>query len=259
MVDYLDSLVSDILKTIKKGYYNTVQKEKFSNKKLKESILKSDKNSIISEIKFASPSEGTLRKNQNIRRIAQEMEEGGVVGISILTEPKHFGGNIRFISKVQRLVKVPILMKDIIIKSVQIDAAARNGASAVLLIQSLFDRGYCEADVEDMIKYTHSKNLEVLLEAHTEEEFLSALKTDADLIGINNRDLKTLKVDLRVTKRLLNKKDIGGKVIVSESGINNIEDIHFLKNSGIRAFLIGTAIMKASNIIEKVKELTEEL
>ena len=96
--------------------------------------------------------------------------------------------------------------------------------------------------------------LEVLLETHTETEFCSAVKTGADLIGINNRNLGTLKVDLNVTKQILSKNDSKGKLVISESGINTPADIRFLRESGARAFLIGSAIMSADNIEEKVKE-----
>jgi len=226
---------------------------------LKESILRCKGTPIISEIKFASPSIGILRENRHVREIAKDMEEGGVVGISILTEPKHFRGHIGFVSEARGQVKVPILMKDIILNPVQIEAASRTGANVVLLIQMLFERGYCGKDVGSMIEYSHSRGLEVLLEVHTEDEFLSALETSADMIGINNRDLKTLKVDLNVTKRILTKHHVEGRVIVSESGINSPCDIRFLRECGAQTFLIGTAIMKTGNVKEKVKELVEAL
>jgi indole-3-glycerol phosphate synthase len=107
-----------------------------------------------------------------------------------------------------------------------------------------------------MIDYAHSRGLEVLLEVHTEEEFLSALRTDAEIIGINNRDLKTLRVDLQVTRRILEKHSADvEKIIVSESGIENEEDIRFLRGFGAHAFLVGTSIMKSENIREKVRSL----
>ncbi len=257
MPDYLDILAEDAMKTIKEGYYETDVKAAASSVGLREAILKCEGAPMISEIKLASPSMGVLRENSHSGEIARAMEEGGVVGISILTEPKHFGGNIKFISEARSRVKVPILMKDIILSPVQIEAASRTGANAVLLIQSLFTRGCCEKDVQSMIAYSHSKGLEVLLEVHAEDEFLSALKTDADMIGINNRDLKTLKVDLDVTRRILAKHGAEGKVIISESGINSPEDIRFLRECGAHAFLVGTAVMKAGNIKKKIEELVK--
>jgi indole-3-glycerol phosphate synthase len=123
----------------------------------------------------------------------------------------------------------------------------------------LFEKGYCKKPVREMISYCHSKDLEVLLEAHSEEEFLSALRTDADMIGINNRDLKTLEVDLNVTRDVLSKHPADDKVVVSESGIDSPEDIRALKKYGAKAFLIGTAVMKAKNVKEKVREFAETL
>lgn len=260
MPDYIDVLAKDAMRSIKEGYYETTAKVAATPKSLKEAIITSGKgNPIISEIKFASPSKGTIRENSDLGKIAKDMEKGGSVGISILTEPKHFKGNVKFITQVRDQVDVPILMKDFILSLEQIEFASRNGANTILLIQALFDRGYCEENVQSMIEHTHSKGLETLLEVHTENEFLNALKTDSDMIGINNRDLKTLKVNLEVTKHILTKHGTEGRVIVSESGINTSQDIRFLRNCGAQAFLVGTAIMKAGNIEEKVKELVESL
>lgn len=257
--DFLEVLATDAVRSIGEGYYETLRRVCSSRLSLREAILKSKNAAIISEIKFASPSKGTLRKAGDLKKIARDVELGGAVGISILTEPKHFKGNIEFIADVRDQVGIPILMKDIIISPVQIEAASRIGANAVLLIQALFDRGYCEKDAQKMVEYSHSKGLEVLLESHTEEEFLSALKTDADMIGINNRNLKTLEVDLGVTRDILSKYPANDKVIVSESGVNSARDICFLRQCGAKAFLIGTAVMKAHNIKEKVRELVKAL
>ena len=133
------------------------------------------------------------------------MEKGGAVGISVLTEPKHFNGSLSTLMQAREAVKLPILMKDIIIVPEQIEVAAQIGANAVLLIQALFDKGYCEMNVDKTIAYAHSKGLEVLLETHNEDEFKTALETNADLIGINNRNLATLKIDLNTTKQILEK------------------------------------------------------
>ena len=150
-------------------------------------------------------------------------------------------------------------MKDFILRKEQIDTASKIGASAILLIQSLFTRQYCENSVEEMIDYAHSKDLEVLLETHTDNEFRSALKTSADIIVINNRNLKTLDVDLEVTCRILTKNPAEGRVIISESGVNTSNDIRFLRECGAQAFLVGSAIMEAKNITMKVKELVSAL
>ncbi len=182
------------------------------------------------------------------------MEDGGAVGISILTEPKHFGGSLFSLAKVRSKIKLPLLMKDIIISPVQLESASIASANSVLLIEALFMRGYCECDVHEMIEYAQSLNLEVLLEVHSEKEFSSALNTNADMIGINNRDLRSLKVDLRVTERILKENDPEGEIIVSESGIKTPDDLRFLHECGISAFLIGSAIMMSRDIKKKIKE-----
>jgi indole-3-glycerol phosphate synthase len=259
MPDYLDVLAHDAMRSIEKRYYEIAIEITAPQVGLKEAILGCKRAPIISEIKFASPSMGNLRKNWGLERIARDMEEGGAIGISVLTEPRHFKGHIGFVAEVRGQVEAPILMKDIVLDPIQIEAASITGANAVLLIQTVFERGYCEEDVQGMIEYSHSRGLEVLLEAHTEDEFLSALETNADMIGINNRDLKTLDVDFEVTKRILTKHRVERKVIVSESGINKPEDIRFLRQYGVQAFLVGTAVMRAADIKKKVKELVDAL
>jgi len=259
MHDFLDILAKTATETIQTGYYEIREERSSSTFSLKEAILNCENAPVISEIKFASPSHSSIRWDAEPEKVAKDMELGGSVGISILTEPKHFGGQLTFISKVKDLVSIPILMKDIILSSLQIEAASAAGADALLLIHSLFDRGYCERSLEEMIDYAHSNGLEVLLETHTEEEFLSAIRTDADIVGINNRDLKTLKVDLHVTERILEKHPSDGKIVVSESGIQDAEDIRFLRRCGAQAFLVGTSIMKSNDIQGKLRELVRAL
>ncbi len=259
MPDYLDTLAVDTKRTIGEGYYKVESKISSASMSLTDSILKCKRAPIISEIKFASPSSGMIERNIEVEKISREMERGGAVGISVLTEPKHFKGSLRILAEVRSHVKIPILMKDIILRPQQIDAAYNVGANSVLFIETLFDRGYCEESLEEMVKYAHSKGLEVLLETHTEKEFKSALSTDADMVGINNRDLKTLKVDLNTTKGVLERIHARDKIIVSESGIKTPEDIRFLRECGADAFLIGSSIMTANNIKKAVRELVNAI
>jgi indole-3-glycerol phosphate synthase len=259
MTDFLDTLAKTAKETIASDYYDSLSGTSTSNLGLKEAILKAEKAPVITEIKAASPSAGTLRKNANASRVAKSMEKGGAIGLSVLTEPKHFNGSLRTLVDARKTVKLPILMKDIILSAVQLEAAARAGASAALLIKALFDRGYCECSVHEMITRAHSQGLEVLLEAHTADEFRSASKTDADLIGINNRDLATLKIDLKVTKEILERNPPKDKPVVSESGITTPDDLRFLRKCGANAFLIGSAVMLANNIEEKVREFVSAL
>ncbi len=261
MRDFLDLLALTARKNLENGYYNIDVKTQNGRKRsLRRAILECKKTAIISEIKFSSPSLGVLRNKESARLISREMVEAGAIGISILTEPEYFSGSLETLVEARKSVSVPLLMKDIIVSKQQIDVAYKLGADAVLLIKSLFERGYCDADLHEMIDYSHSRGLEVLLETHNAEEFEEAILTDADLIGINNRDLKTLKVDIKTTKRILQKftkREIGDKLVISESGIKTPDDIRFLRSCGADAFLIGTAIMTADKIRDIVARLVE--
>ena len=254
MSDFLDVLARDAKETIESGYYEKIEPTQCLRVSLRNAILESKVNPIITEIKSASPSAGVIRKNVEPNMIAKAMEKGGAVGISVLTEPKHFNGSLEALAQAREAVKLPILMKDIIIIPEQIEAASQLGANAVLLIEGLFERGYCETSVDKMITFAHIRGLEVLLETHAEKEFQSAIETNADLVGINNRDLATLKTDLTITKRILEKHKYNGKIVISESGIKTQEDLRFIRSCGASAFLIGSSIMSTENIEEKVKE-----
>jgi indole-3-glycerol phosphate synthase len=254
MPDFLDTLAQSTKETIANGYYEAVIDAVTSQVSLKKALLKTKNAPVITEIKAASPSAGTIRKNVDARLIAESMEKGGAVGISVLTEPKHFHGSLHSLVKARKAAKLPILMKDIILSPAQLEVASKAGANAILLIEALFERGYCECSLHEMIARAHSEGLEVLLEAHTTEEFRYAVRTHADLVGINNRNLATLKVDLNVTKSILERNSAEGKIVVSESGINTPVDLRFLRDCGAHAFLIGSAVMLTDNVEMKVKE-----
>ena len=139
------------------------------------------------------------------------------------------------------------------IDKVQIDAAKKIGADYMLVIQSLYDLKYLK-EIDEFIDYGHKQGLDVLLEVHTKEEFQNALNTEADIIGINNRNLDTLEIDLKTTESVIDGYE-KSRIILSESGINTPEDVQYLKKCGADAFLIGSSIMKSNNIEEQVKKL----
>ncbi|MCL2135047.1 MAG: indole-3-glycerol-phosphate synthase [Candidatus Bathyarchaeota archaeon] len=255
MSDFYDTLGSDAQTTIDSEYYNCFTLTSCLHLSLKKAILECTKNPIIAEIKIASPTLGIIRENKNLTEIAKDMERGGAVAISVLTEPKHFKGSLDTLSKIRRAVKLPLLMKDIILSQTQLATAVNIGADAVLLIKTLYDRDYGETNLDNMIEQAHVLGLEVLLEVHTEEEFKTAKKTKADIIGINNRNLADLKIDLSTTKKILQSNSFNDLVIVSESGISTPTDLYFLRQVGASAFLIGSSIMLTENIEEKVREL----
>lgn len=243
--------------SIAEGYYDIDTEIEISQHDLKQSISHCSKNAIISEVKFASPSQGIIHTEENAVSAAKAMFRGGAIGLSVLTEPKQFLGSLDNFMKVREAVDLPLLMKDIIVSKKQIDVAPKIGADVILLIQSLFDLGRCKSTIEEMISYAHSKDLQVLLEVHNKEEFEKAIQSEADVVGINNRNLETFSVDLLTTKTILQSSDKNNKIIISESGINTTEDIRFLRKSGANAFLVGTSVMKNKDISSKVKELVE--
>jgi indole-3-glycerol phosphate synthase len=259
MADLLDTLAHDAQATIRDGYYATAVDRSHAPCSLTNAILACRHAPVIAEIKFASPSRGRIRDDRAVERIAWMMQRGGAVAISVLTEPKHFHGSLHTFRRVRPQVDLPLFMKDILLTRLQVDAAAAIGADAILLISALFARGYGESDVDDLIDYAHARGLEVLLEAHTDAELAAALTTDADLVGINNRDLRTFTVDLTTTTRLLQTAPAVGKVVVSESGIQTPADIRFLHAAGANAFLVGSAVMDVDDMESKVRELVMAL
>lgn len=266
MEDFIDTLASDSRKSIEAGYYSPAFNfradfTRTTRLSLKSSILNCRKNAIIAEVKRSSPSKGRIKGQLNQgtdpSAIASLMERGGASGISVLTEPLHFGGSLQDLIKVRKNASIPVLMKDIILSKSQINAASKIGADAVLLIQTVFERRYAECDLGDMIGYVHSRGMEVMLESHTEGEFRKAINSGADMIGINNRDLKTLVVDIHNTAEVLEKFKCLNRVIVSESGISCTQELRFLRNAGAKAFLIGTSILSSGDVERKTRQLVE--
>ncbi len=250
---FVYTLAESARKTISEGYYQ-VGEAKLPRRSLRAAIRPGPRIPIITEVKFRSPAEGPLRATENVLGIASSYERGGAAGISVLTEPKHFEGRIGYLSSVKTAVSLPVLMKDIIVAPIQIDAASRIGADAVLLMTSIFRAKLADLPLEAMIGLAHSKGLEVLLEAHTEEEYLVALASSADVVGINNRDLQTLEVSLDTSRRLL-LKGKASKTVISESGLSKRSELTELRSLGADGFLVGSSLMRSKNIEETVREL----
>ena len=219
--------------------------------------MNSSRATLITEIKFSSPALGNIRKISDPVAIAKHMIDGGASALSVLTQPFLFDGSPELFMKVRKEVQVPMLMKDITIDRVQIDAAKKIGADYFLLIQSIFDNGMVN-DIDDLIDYGHGLGLKVLIEAHTKEEFSNSCNTDADLIGINNRNLDTLKVDLNATKEILENTE-KTKLVISESGISSPDDIRFLHKCGADAYLVGSSIMQTDEIQQTVQKLVNAI
>jgi indole-3-glycerol phosphate synthase len=197
---------------------------------------------IIAEVKLASPSRGYIARGANPGLVAQAYAANGAAAISVLTERRHFAGSLETLEDVAKVVPVPVLRKDFIIDPYQLVEAAAYGASAVLLIAALHSSG----DLYALIDGARALGLEVLVEVHDETEIERAVKSGADVIGVNNRDLKTLVVDHDTARRLA--PLIPNRVTrVAESGIKKRADIDRLMESGYRAFLIGEGLMETGS------------
>src|ERR671914_1816176 len=211
---------------------------------------------LITEVKFSSPSQGKIRSKEEPTVISKAMAEYGAAGISVLTQPSLFDGSLEYLATIRKaLPSMSILMKDIVVSRVQIDAGKKVGADCVLLIKSIFDHDLAEEGMEKLLEYAKNRGLEVLVEVHTEQEFGEVVKAKYDLVGINNRNLDNLQVDITNTEKLLKRYDKGTSLIISESGIMSPEDIQYLKSAGADAFLVGTSIMQTPDIGPKISEL----
>ena len=257
MENILDKLVNNSKKAINEGIYEISKSLSNSEIDLGQTIINSQHAPLITEVKFSSPALGNIRKVSDPIDIAVQMVNGGASALSVLTQPFLFDGSPELFMKVREVVKIPMLMKDITIDKIQIDAARKMGADYFLLIQSLFDKKMV-LDMDELIEYGHKNGVKVIVEAHTSEEFENACKTNADIIGINNRNLDTLKIDLNTTKNILEKSD-SSKIIISESGIESQDDIRFLHKCGAKGYLIGTAIMKNDDIEQTVRGLVNSV
>ena len=214
------------------------------------SALSGDSIKLIAEVKRASPSKGVLCPDFNPVELARNYARGGAAAISVLTEVNHFQGNLEYLDLVKKEVSIPILRKDFIFDEYQIYESAAYGADALLLITAILS----QEQLVELQALSHSLGLDCLVEVHNEKELERTLSCDAEIIGINNRDLNTFKVNIDITRRLcaLVPKE---KIVVSESGIKTKHDIAKLKKWGVNAVLIGEALVTTSNISAKMEAL----
>ncbi|WP_199880761.1 indole-3-glycerol phosphate synthase TrpC [Bacillus massiliglaciei] len=231
---------------------NKLTAESVSNgPSLVEKLRKASRLEIISEIKRASPSKGNINLDVNPVQQAMEYERNGAAAISVLTDESFFKGTFKDLHDVSEAVSIPRLCKDFIINEVQIDYARHHGATVILLIVAALPANR----LEQLYRYAKSLGLDVLTEVHDEFELETALTLEAELIGINNRDLKTFEVHLSVTERLAKNIDLSRHILVSESGIKTREDAIRVKEAGAKAILVGETLMRANNVSQMVKAL----
>lgn len=249
-------LVDNSYKAIDQGVYETKQLFTHDTISLRKAITLCAHAPLVTEVKFSSPSQGKIRSKAEPAKISKTMVDSGAIGISVLTQPSFFDGSIEYLATIRKgQAKIPLLMKDITVSTVQIDAGKKVGADCVLLIKSIFDHDLAEEGMEKLLEYAKNRGLEVLVEVHTEQEFGEVVKAKYDLVGINNRNLDNLQVDITNTEKLLKRYDKGMSLIISESGIMSPEDIQYLKSAGADAFLVGTSIMQTPDIGTKISEL----
>lgn len=205
---------------------------------------------LIAEVKKGSPSKGIIREDFDPVDIAETYEQGGATCLSILTDEQYFYGHLRYLNLIREQVSVPLLRKDFIIDPYQVYEARVAGADAILLIAAALQ----DSELQELALLARELRLDTLLEVHDADELDRALVLPVDLIGINNRDLKTFKTDLAVTEQLATRIP-AQQLAVAESGIHSREDVVRLQQAGAGAFLIGESLMREDDIAGKMSLL----
>jgi indole-3-glycerol phosphate synthase len=207
---------------------------------------------IIAEIKKASPSKGIIREDFNVAAIAAIYEQYGAACLSVLTDKQFFQGDTSYIKVAKEHALLPVLRKDFIIDSYQIDESRALGADCILLIVAMLD----DTQLLDFCEHAQALDMAVLVESHTAEELQRALPLPTPLMGVNNRSLHTFATDRQVSIELA-KGFPSDKILITESGINTRDDILLMQQHGITRFLIGESLMRAGDIGLKLQELIE--
>ena len=215
--------------------------------------LQGDGVSVIAEIKKASPSKGVFNRHFDPVELASKYVANGASAISVLTEPRYFQGSLTTLQQVVRALgndRPPVLRKDFIVDPYQVFEARACGADCLLLIVALLDR----PRLGEFLRLCHELGMHCLVEVHDEVELDTALASEALIIGVNNRDLRTFNVDLATFERL-RPLIPNGRIVVSESGIHGREDVERLRTAGVDAVLVGEALMTAPDVGAKLREL----
>ena len=208
---------------------------------------------IIAELKKASPSRGLIRESFPVTDLARQLEAAGAAALSVLTEAKHFQGSLENLRLASEAVSLPCLRKDFIVDEVQLlEARAYNGDAALLIVAALTD-----AELRSLYRAAGALGLDVLCEVHDERELERATAIGFDIIGVNNRDLKTFEVNLKTAEHLRARIPTSA-LCVAESGIHTAADIARLRSAGYQAFLIGESFMKQPNPGEALRALLDD-
>ena len=213
-------------------------------------LMRGNEVGLIAEVKKASPSAGVIAAEFNPLSIAREYARGGAHALSVLTDQKYFHGHLAYLRQIREQVELPLLRKDFILDELQVYESVVAGADAILLIVASLD----DDALNKLYNIAHACQLDVLVEVHDLAEMERALELGADMIGINNRNLKTFQVDLATTETLAEEIP-SDTVAISESGIRDAADVRRVRAAGINAVLVGETLMRAKNIPEKIREL----
>ena len=216
--------------------------------------LRNSNSGIIAEHKRRSPSKPNINNSFSVEEVVKGYENAGVCGISVLTDGKYFGGSLEDLLLARASVNIPLLRKEFIVDEYQILEAKAHGADLILLIAGVLTRD----EIKHLSEFANALNLEVLLEVHNLEELQKSIMPSLDMIGVNNRNLKTFEVSLDFSKQLASEIP-NDFVKVSESGISSVEAIQELKPYGYKGFLIGENFMKTDNAGESAKEFIKNL
>ena len=209
---------------------------------------------IIAEHKRRSPSKGTINHDLSVEEVVNGYENAGASGISVLTDSRYFGGSLEDLVLARASVKKSLLRKEFIIDEYQVLEAKANGADAILLIAAVLTR----AEIKKLSEFAQSIELEVLLEVHNQEELEKAIMPSLDIIGVNNRNLKTFEVSLQTSTNLVTQIP-NDFVKISESGLSSVVDIKQLKSHGFQGFLIGENFMKTDNPGKSLEQFINQL
>ncbi len=261
MNNILEKIINDkkeFLRKIKKELSINTIDNKIKNLNFfydfKKTIQKNKGINLISEIKKASPSAGILKKDFNHLNIAKMYIDNGVSCLSVLTEENHFLGKLDYISDIKKKFKIPILAKDFFIDPFQVSLSKSFGSDCILIIIAALDEKQADEIYAEALKY----NLSVIVEVHTQKEAETALKYDQALIGINNRNLKTLEVSLNNTISIFEVVKNHKGPLISESGIQTELDLKYIyEKTGIKNFLIGESLLKSDKPEELIKRLIQ--
>jgi indole-3-glycerol phosphate synthase len=220
--------------------------------RLRTALARKDRPNIIAEIKRASPSKGVINELIDVGTIAKNYLDGGAAAISVLTEEDFFKGSLGDLVAVRAAVELPVLRKDFVIDRVQIYEAAAAGADAVLLIVAALTVG----ELKNFLHLIRGDlRMDAIVEVHTRDELAVAADAGADIIGINNRDLRSFDVSLDVSRRLIEHRPTDA-LMIAESGLSKRSEIDELRNLGFDGFLVGETLMRSGDIVQQVRHLT---